>query len=123
MIPPVIRKKTKVASSLQTVLAARQVQNQKQKSQIFSKSAIAALNSLPVIEAAPGTHGQYSRPTTPVATQSRQMVATVPPSIFPTESEQFGEQLVQMGYEKLIVLKTIQLFGNDQEKCLGMCFI
>lgn len=116
--PRIKSAQTKVASSLQTVLAARQVQNQKQKSQNFSKSAMAALNSLPVIEAAAGTNGQYSRPTTPVATQSHHMVATVPPSIFPTEFEQFGEQLVQMGYEKLIVLKTIQLFGNDQEKCL-----
>jgi len=84
---------------------------------------MAALNSLPVIEA--GSHN--SRPGTPTgAGNVTQAVSSSPvpgpvmtPSIFPPESEQFGEQLVQMGYEKLVVLKSIQLFGNDQEKCIG----
>ena len=67
---------------------------------------MAALNSLPVISS-----------STPVAT-------TPPPapamrSVFPAECEQFGEQLVLMGYEKLIVLKSIQLFGTDEHKCIG----
>jgi len=97
--------KPSVASSLQSVLAQRQVQRQMYKTQNFNKSAMAALNSLPVISS-----------STPVAT-------TPPPapavrSVFPAECEQFGEQLVLMGYEKLIVLKSIQLFGTDEHKCI-----
>ena len=69
---------------------------------------MAALNSLPVIGS-----------STPVATTPPP--APVVRSVFPAECEQFGEQLVSMGYEKLIVLKSIQLFGKDEHKCIGLC--
>jgi len=92
-----------VASSLQNVLAQRQVQRQIEKNQNFNKSAMAALNSLPVISK------KEPKIEAPVVK---------PRSVFPADSQTFGEQLTAMGYEKLIVLKAIQLFGKDEDKCI-----
>jgi hypothetical protein len=111
--PPPEQKKQvpSLASSLQNVLAQRQVQRQMEKNQNFNKLAMAALNSLPVISSTEQQH--------------RRLVESPPPaqapmqrSIFPADSEQFGEQLATMGYERLIVLKAIQLFGKDEHKCI-----
>ena len=38
---------------------------------------------------------------------------------FPADCQTFGEQLTDMGYEKLIVLKAIQFFGKNADKCKG----
>ena len=65
---------------------------------------MAALNSLPVISK------KEPKIEAPVVK---------PRSVFPADCQTFGEQLTAMGYEKLIVLKAIQLFGKDEDKCIG----
>lgn len=109
--PPPQSQPLNVASSLQSVLAQRQVARQHEKSQNFSRSAMAALNSLPVISTEPVSPVHSSEP---VATKVRHPS----PSPFPAESEQFGHSLVAMGYDRIMVLKAIQLFGNDDHKCI-----
>lgn len=73
---------------------------------------MAALNSLPVIGSSKQTQRlRQAESPTPTPLQTR--------SIFPIDAEQLGEQLAAMGYERLIVLKAIQLFGMDEHKCIG----
>jgi len=110
--PPEQKKQApSLVSSLQNVLAQRQVQRQMEKNQNFNKSAMAALNSLPVIGSSKQTQRQrQAESPTPTPLQTR--------SIFPIDAEQLGEQLAAMGYERLIVLKAIQLFGMDEHKCI-----
>lgn len=74
---------------------------------------MAALNSLPVINSTEQQHRRLVESPPPPAQAPMQR------SIFPADSEQFGEQLATMGYERLIVLKAIQLFGKDEHKCIG----
>ena len=38
---------------------------------------------------------------------------------FPADCHTFGDKLTTMGFEKLIVLKAIELFGMDENKCIG----
>merc|ERR1712147_36742 len=82
-----------------------------EKNQNFNKSAMAALNSLPVISSTEQQHRRLVESPPPPAPPMQR-------SIFPADSEQFGEQLATMGYERLIVLKAIQLFGKDEHKCI-----
>lgn len=73
------------------------------------KSAMAALNSLPVIE---------NRSTTP--TQRGMSPVTTPTSRPKTEQEKFVEQLAEMGYNRCIIAKAFQILGHDRSKIIGI---
>jgi len=119
-------RKANVVSGLRSMLDAREERNHKQKTQNFSKSAMAALNSLPVITPTNtgSTTGGSSRPSTPLnsMTHNNSGNSNLDPnfhkSLFPTGTEEFGSSLTQMGYDKIIVAKAIQLFGKDEHKCI-----
>ena len=93
---------------------------------------MAALNSLPVITPKPaqtgifGTKPVSSRPSTPQPTGNNSGNSHLDPnfhkSLFPSGTEEFGASLTQMGYDKIIVAKAIQLFGKDEHKCIGSDF-
>lgn len=86
---------------------------------------MAALNSLPVITPNPGSK-PVSRPSTPIMTGNNSGNSHLDPnfhkSLFPSGTEEFGASLTQMGYDKIIVAKAIQLFGKDEHKCIGSDF-
>ena len=68
-----------------------------------------ALNSLPVIDLEPvNSKPAPRRPKTP------EVSAPVP-----KEHQALAKQLVEVGYDKFIVAKSISIFGNDEEKCFG----
>ena len=123
------------------MLDAREERNHKQKTQNFSKvilkivprnscffqSAMAALNSLPVITPNAGSKPSVSsRPSTPQMSGNNSGNSHLDPnfhkSLFPSGTEEFGASLTQMGYDKIIVAKAIQLFGKDEHKCIGTDF-
>lgn len=102
-------RKANVVTGLRSMLDAREERNHKQKTENFSKSAMAALNSLPIIT----PDGRGSRPSTPL-----NIDPNFHKSVFPSGAEDFGNSLVQMGYDKIIAAKAIQLFGKDEHKCI-----
>jgi hypothetical protein len=63
---------------------------------------MAALNSLPVIE--------YESAKVP---KERTDV------LIPKDNNILASMLMEMGYDKFIVAKSISLFGNDEDKCIG----
>ena len=80
---------------------------------------MAALNSLPVIIPDAGSKN-VSRPSTPLnSTGGNHLDPNFHKSLFPSGTEEFGASLTQMGYDKIIVAKAIQLFGKDEHKCIG----
>ena len=83
---------------------------------------MAALNSLPVITPNAGTKPVSSRPSTPQPTGNSHLDPNFHKSLFPSGTEEFGASLTQMGYDKIIVAKAIQLFGKDEHKCIGSDF-
>ena len=87
---------------------------------------MAALNSLPVINPQTGSKPSVSsRPSTPsqmTATGNSHLDPNFHKSLFPSGTEEFGASLTQMGYDKIIVAKAIQLFGKDEHKCIGTDF-
>ena len=92
------------------------------------QSAMAALNSLPVITPNAGSKPSVSsRPSTPIMTGNNSGNSHLDPnfhkSLFPSGTEEFGASLTQMGYDKIIVAKAIQLFGKDEHKCIGTDFL
>jgi len=116
-------RKANVVSGLRSMLDAREERNHKQKTQNFSKSAMAALNSLPVITPNAGSKPSVSsRPSTPIMTGNNSGNSHLDPnfhkSLFPSGTEEFGASLTQMGYDKIITAKAIQLFGKDEHKCI-----
>jgi len=91
------------------------------------QSAMAALNSLPVITPNAGSKPSVSsRPSTPQMTGNNSGNSHLDPnfhkSLFPSGTEEFGASLTQMGYDKIIAAKAIQLFGKDEHKCIGADF-
>ena len=86
---------------------------------------MAALNSLPVITPNAGSKAG-SRPSTPQIPGNNSGNSHLDPnfhkSLFPSGTEEFGASLTQMGYDKIIVAKAIQLFGKDEHKCIGSDF-
>ena len=94
---------------------------------MFFQSAMAALNSLPVITPNAGSKPSVSsRPSTPQMSGNNSGNSHLDPnfhkSLFPSGTEEFGASLTQMGYDKIIVAKAIQLFGKDEHKCIGTDF-
>ena len=92
------------------------------------QSAMAALNSLPVITPNAGSKpSESSRPSTPKMAGNNSGNSHLDPnfhkSLFPSGTEEFGASLTQMGYDKIIVAKAIQLFGKDEHKCIGTDFL
>ena len=87
---------------------------------------MAALNSLPVITPQTGSKPSVSsRPSTPSqmsTTGNTHLDPNFHKSLFPSGTEEFGASLTQMGYDKIIVAKAIQLFGKDEHKCIGTDF-
>ena len=87
---------------------------------------MAALNSLPVITPQTGSKPSVSsRPSTPsqmTVTGNSHLDPNFHKSLFPSGTEEFGASLTQMGYDKIIVAKAIQLFGKDEHKCIGTDF-
>ena len=88
---------------------------------------MAALNSLPVITPHTGSKPSSvsSRPSTPsqiTGNNTGHLDPNFHKSLFPSGTEEFGTSLTQMGYDKIIVAKAIQLFGKDEHKCIGTDF-
>ena len=71
-----------------------------------------ALNSLPVIDLEPVKKSAPRRPKTP------EVSAPVP-----KDHQALAKQLIEVGYDKFIVAKSISIFGNDEEKCFGRLLI
>lgn len=96
-----------IVADIESLLAQRRNQTEQERKQNFSKSALAALNSLPVIE---------NRSTTP--TQRGMSPVTASTSRPKTEQEKFVEQLAEMGYNRCIIAKAFQILGHDRSKIM-----
>lgn len=96
-----------IVADIESLLAQRRNQTEQERKQNFSKSALAALNSLPVIE---------NRSTTP--TQRGMSPVTSSTSRPKTEQEKFVEQLAEMGYNRCIIAKAFQILGHDRSKIM-----
>lgn len=94
-----------IVADIQSLLAQRRSQTEQERKQNFSKSALAALNSLPVIEA---------RSVTPTQRQPSPVISAKPK----TESEKFTELLVEMGYNRCIIAKATQLFPEKRTEIM-----
>ncbi|CAG5097898.1 Oidioi.mRNA.OKI2018_I69.XSR.g15281.t1.cds [Oikopleura dioica] len=96
-----------IVADIESLLAQRRNQNEQERKQNFSKSALAALNSLPVIE---------NRSSTP--TQRGISPISAAPARPKTEQEKFVDQLAEMGYNRCIIAKATQILGDDRSKIM-----
>lgn len=97
-------------SEIQSILDARQSKNQLEKKQNFSKSAMAAMNSLPVIE--------RESPAKRVPPKIIKRTPTEPNYRFSPECADLADLLIEMGYDKFMIAKAISLFGNGEDRCI-----